>query len=1006
MLHKTILMLLLSLLMLILMTAQSVASEPNDYIIPGRALLFNGKLSGVRSAYQTFDNGLKDSACSQCKSSRQLIFLRAAAGTAMLFARDDGGFINSVIELAKKFGIDTIGNYWAPFFEPNSIEFKAQLNAHDNYQIPTDAPDLPGMRHILDDSLIPEIDKIIADLNSIGDQLGNRFKIYLQPSELRIFFPYYSDMFNPESPDYDPNFRFLHPVEVDYGEVLLLKGILTVLKGQLQAKSAYDIYIDANDMLIEKAYGNSFNINNDLFSPHPDLLKVLPTANDSNNGAAILAKARQDLISGINYYLNAINYIKNEDNPPGTDPQDDELLYIDPNDKQICDAINDRLVTLRNSLSNDTTGTYPWETTKIYYLHDPGSSTIWILTLNYDILELPSDEPGTFTASDNNSAPSPWKIEYLDTDGNELLLEMEYDVPGEWGGAVLTGTLIEDSNGISNGTFEYWGPANGTIYNLSGTLVTKEIEQKALDLNPIYGSTTRYPQPVNPRDLLPAFDEWNGPQPDTIGHGLNNDATMGGILPGMTQYDWQTLFDLQPGGLFYLNEAYPLQKDPNGWVVLWLQDQLVFSDISGDTWDENSPVEDADIDKLYMAYDDDNIYGLITLNDLNSMPTDTRQMTYSLYFSYSPDSKDSLDSLWFEIYIHSDHIENNIYQMTNDDGYSTWEFKGNFQSRIGRNGMEFYIPWYMIPSFLPGRFLTINSDGCDWSWSNWNGEDNYTHLKIGPVGTISGTVSFAGFSGQPILVQAYTDIEDPENSVVASTLITEPGPYKLEGIGLGWDGYVRAFTPLFGFDNPFDLTAFDIEESVPVFLGQQNMVGINLVLRDPVLFENGVWLHGKIEADIKEVDWYALDAFKSGVYTIDLTRGTAQYACLTLYGRDGDTEIQELGYLENQQIIWTCPVSGRYYVSVTNGYGSPAGGTYQIRMTTNFKCPEADIASPQGIGVKDCKVDFSDLAALISRWLDICSAPYWCDDIDFNKSGSVNFTDLAILAKEWLANGE
>jgi hypothetical protein len=1002
MLHKTIL--ILSLLILILATAQSVASEPNNYIIPGRALLFNGKLSGVRSAYQTFDNGLKDSACPQCKSSRQLIFFRAVAGTAMLFARDDGGSINSVIELAKKFGIDTIGDYWSPFFEPNSIEFKAQLNSHDNYQIPPDAPDLPGMRHILDDSLIPEIDKIIADLNSIGDQPGNRFKIYLQPGELRIFFPYYSGMFDPESPDYNPDSRFLHPVEVDYGEVLLLKGILTALKGQLQAKTAYDIYIDANDMLIQKVYGKSFNINNDLFSPHPDLLKVLPTVNDSNNGAAILAKARQDLISGINYYLNAIDYIKNEDNPPGTDPQDDELLYIDPSDKKMCDTINARLITLRNSLSNDTVGTYPMRTTKIYHLHAPGFSTIWNLTLNYDILGLPSNEPGTFTASDSNSAPGPWKIGNFDIDGNEILLEMEYDVPGQWGGALFTGTLSADNNGISNGTFEYWGPDYGTIYNLSGTLFNQEIEQKALDLNPIYGSTTRYPQPVNPRDLLPAFDEWNGPQPDTIGHGLNNDATMGGILPGITQYDWQTLFDLQPGGLFYLNEDYPWQLGHDGWVALWLQDQLVFSDISGDTWNKNSPVEDIDIDKLYLAYDDYYLNGLVTFYDLNTMPTDTRQVTYSLYLSYNSDSKDSLGSLWFWISINQYGIGTSIYQMTNTYGFNNWESKGGFYGRLTENGLEFSIPWDNI-SFLPGRFLTISSEGWSWSGSNGNGEDNNTHFKIGPVGSISGMVSLAGFSGQPILVQAYTDIEDPGNSVVASTLITEPGPYKLEGIGLGWDGYVRAFTPLFGFDNPFDLTAFDIETSVPVFLSQQNTVGINLVLHNPVLMQNGTWYNGEINAETRETDWYACDANAGRVYTFDLTKGTAQYACLALYGRDGYTQLQELAYWENQEIIWTCPVTGRYYVSVTNGYDSPAGGTYQIRMTTPLNCPKADIAGPQGIGVQDCKVDCYDLAAFASLWLHTCSSPSWCYGADFNKSGSVNFTDLAILAKEWMVNG-
>ncbi len=39
-----------------------------------------------------------------------------------------------------------------------------------------------------------------------------------------------------------------------------------------------------------------FNINYDLLEPHPDLLKVLPTTNDPNDGAAVLAQVRQDWI--------------------------------------------------------------------------------------------------------------------------------------------------------------------------------------------------------------------------------------------------------------------------------------------------------------------------------------------------------------------------------------------------------------------------------------------------------------------------------------------------------------------------------------------------------------------------------------------------------------------------------------------------------------------------------------------------------------------------------------
>jgi len=69
-------------------------------------------------------------------------------------------------------------------------------------------------------------------------------------------------------------------------------------------------------------------------------------------------------------------------------------------------------------------------------------------------------------------------------------------------------------------------------------------------------------------------------------------------------------------------------------------------------------------------------------------------------------------------------------------------------------------------------------------------------------------------------------------------------------------------------------------------------------------------------------------------------------------------------------------------------------------MTSDLTCPQADIASSEGAGVRDCKVDFYDLAVLISHWMDSCSEPYWCDDGDFDKSRSVDFIDFAVLANE------
>ena len=979
-----------TLLVIVFCTSLVWASDCNDYIIPGRALMFDGTLSGLRLAYETFDNGINDAGCMDCNTNRELRFLHAVTGTAMLVIRDDDGSIDSVFELAKQFEIYVLGNYWAPYFEPLGLEVSVPFNQYDAYEIPAGAPDASEVREIIDTNMIPEIEAIIADLNSISDSPGDRFRMILEPNETRIFF--------------DPSAMGLQTdVEVDYSEVLILKGLLTALKAQLEAQAAYDMYIDADDMLAEKLYGDCFSVNTDLLDPYPDILKVLPTANDSNDGAAILAQARQDWISAIKYYLDAIDYISTENNPPGTDPQDNELFYIDPNDRLAVDLFNQRLITMQNSLKDDTTGGYAWETTKTYNIRDANSATIGQLVLVYDVSGLDGDE-GTVTFTD--MIPSVWDVEWFDIGGGPIVktltnadsartieIELECDEPGQWCGAYFEGTMSQDGNNITAGTFEYWGTAYGTVYNLSGQLISTEVVEKQLDLNPIFGCSARYSEPVNPRDLLSVFDEWNGPQPGTAGHGLGDDATLGGIVPDMNQYDWQFSFDLQPGGLFYLDFISPGQVTIDGNVNDWSEYQLVFDDISGDTEDDPNTVQGVDIDKLYMAYDSQYLYGAITFYDNLS---NSIFYHHNLYLSYSPDDDSEVNTIIFDIDISGGSATGSLYYE--DLCPPRWNLISDFNAVAGPNAVEFEISF---PADLGGRFISLESSGWDPISSEYDDEENATHLRIGEVGTISGTVRYDGYTGAPIFVQAYTDPWEPDESLVASTMITAHGSYTLEGIGLGWHGYVRAFTPLFGF-NSFDLEALTVQASVPVFLMGTRRDGVDIVLNNPTLLEKDACENGEIDPEYEQ-DWYSFYAVQGGTYTLDVNIDTANYAYMTLCGRDGHTELEELLYYwQPQHIDWICPVSGRYYVKVANSYCQPNGGTYRICMTSNITCPEADIGASDWAGVEDCIVDYYDLAVLISHWLDSCSEPYWCDDSDFDESESVNLADFAVLADNWL----
>ena len=568
-------------IILIMVSSMSLAgaSVPDDYLVPGRQNLFDGTLSGVRQAYQIFTNGINDP---NCTNNRELRFFHAASGTAMLAFRDDGLPINSFFELAGVFGMVFKGDNWS------LLDVNVPRDEHDAYKIPAGAPDADEVRAILKTSMVPDVDSLIDDLNLIND--SPPFKILLDPNETHVF----SDPILP---------KLQYDIEIDYGEVLLLKGILTALKAQLQAKPAYDLYLDPNDNILEKLNNNSFNMNNDLLSPYPDFLKVLPTANDPNIGKAALAQSRQDLITAIDYYFATVDYLRNE-----SDSQQDDFLYIDPNDQHNMDAVSSRLTILRDSLANDTVGTYPWLTTKTYDLKNSGSATIGQLIVEYDIS---GSEGNTGSLTFTDGTPTPWQVNWVGREGANLIsVDVEYFESGQWRQGILGGTLSQDSSTITNAAFQYWGQVSGTLSNLSGNLVSTQIVDAHLDLNPLYGSTARYPDPVSPRALLPVFDEWNGMLPGTMGHGLNDDATLGWILPDMTQFDWQVLLGLQPAGLKNIPWG---TATLDGNISEWNALQPVLNDISGDTEDEPNPISGLDIDKLYLSYDSQYLYGAITL---------------------------------------------------------------------------------------------------------------------------------------------------------------------------------------------------------------------------------------------------------------------------------------------------------------------------------------------------------------------------------------------------------
>jgi len=977
MLYKKIGILIFTLLSLM---AVNTAQATEDYLTTGQAYMFEGTISGLRMAYDTFERGMQDPVYPK---SRELLFLHSVTRTAMLVFRADGGDVNSFQELAGTFGLEIMGDS----LDPEFLELYYPRNERDRYEIPEGAPDGDGVKDLLNNWLAVEAGLIIDNLDQIYNTPEDKFVIYFEPAQTGM-----------ES-----------TLAVGYGEVLVLKSILTAIRSHITAMPAYDLTVDNFDEIIQKIYADSFSVNDDLMGVNPNFFKLLPTENDPTIGKDALAQASADMIDAINLWIEAIEYIKSESiNTP--EPGVERFLYIEASDLGIVDSVLANLAKLRDSILNDTTGVYDLETAKIYNLYSPAFES-GQLTLLYDMFNESTGE-GTLEIS-GIDIPYLWEIadaySYFDNPQN-LTLILENITFYPWGTCWNSGYMDiyfnSDMTEITNAYFSYWGCSTGTIENIQGAFgYTQANEDMEFDANPIYGSSVRYPDPLSPQDMLPEFDQWNRPLPGTVAKGAGYDATLGGVLPGTTQKDWQMMGDLQPAGLVMIQELYPYQygsyssneayrsQSMNGsFIGFWFDEQVIFQDINDDVACDSTG--NLDINCLYMGYYLYDLYGEIVFNDTADWNS---PRAYEIILSYSPEVERIDGTLKIVIEVDEyGYINSQVYQWRSYSEESYWGMAETYcEAYATEQGLQFRIGTYSFP-FLPGRFVTVNSyDRTNWMYEE--ADENSTHLRVGPLGTAQGSVKFAGSQDQPVFIEAYTDPYSPDESIVSSTMIFGTGEFTLEGIGLGWKGYVRAFTPVFGFENPFEINCFPLQDIVEMNQWKPAVTGLALNVGQPQMLEMGVPVTNDVPQDRYRQHVFSFEAVKGEFYNLRIDMYGIYGVNFILYGIDGDTQLLD-EYPMNQDIPWQCIVGGTYFIElIMPEYIYDPSANYTISINTGDAFYQADIAGPQGIGVKDGRVDQYDLGALATYWLQT----YY--EIDIDKTDRIDLRDFAILADEWLS---
>jgi len=198
------------------------------------------------------------------------------------------------------------------------FDFTAMLpmDAMGHIMLPPTAPQGPeGQRFAVQD-VLPQIVAALNNLRIIGKQF-----VYLFPADrLGEGFP---------------------PVEIDFADVQVLRGALFLAQASILAGNSYNLNFGAPDVLVQKANEGTFDVQQDVILANPDLLRLVSTTD--------LPTIKSAISGGINSILAGLTSMDGE-----TDPQNNDLLFVPPDQKVNEAKAKQLLVALRKSLTRKT----------------------------------------------------------------------------------------------------------------------------------------------------------------------------------------------------------------------------------------------------------------------------------------------------------------------------------------------------------------------------------------------------------------------------------------------------------------------------------------------------------------------------------------------------------------------------------------------------------------------------------------------------------------------------
>ncbi|HPC94605.1 MAG TPA: hypothetical protein PLU87_06670 [Sedimentisphaerales bacterium] len=405
------------------LTAVASALSADDYALAGRMHMCQWTPAGLADAHDIFLAGIEDANCPDCKTDRELTFLRAITEAAMLFVdHSDALDVGDFLELADGFGVARALDTLDGVRSRNSVE---PIGPHP--LLPERDPN--HVRRALGESILPRLESILAELDSIEDA-PTPFVMYVPPEETGL----------------------TGDLEIDYGDVLILRGLLLAYRGVLRAQ----MVCDEKPYVYEAASGR-FELretvgDGNLLIEWVRRLADWPMREADANSLGLIQQARRDWIEAITWYMDALEYIALEDNPTGADPQEDELTYIDGTNLPHLDVYVNVLVTLRSYLRWDMAGSEPIVTTRTYEVRDSKATPVGELTLVFESTRFEGSR-GSLRLPDGDMMEVEW---FGLVDGDTVGISLF--CPGRQAEAWLEGEIDSARGIIARASLDVWGP--------------------------------------------------------------------------------------------------------------------------------------------------------------------------------------------------------------------------------------------------------------------------------------------------------------------------------------------------------------------------------------------------------------------------------------------------------------------------------------------------------------------------------------------------------------------